>query len=99
MWNCKVKVSINLTNEALRHEDTCESLCTDPCVLDLEIFGGEWSASSPGRFIHKERALDIHWIRGSVDLRSGLVDVVKRKVLTLAGLELGVKTIKANHEK
>jgi hypothetical protein len=44
--------------------------------------GGEWSASLLGRF-----SPGIHWIGGWVDPRVGLEDV-KRKLLTLQGLEL-----------
>jgi hypothetical protein len=53
--------------------------------LTLELVGGEWSASSPGRFTPGERTPGTHWIGGWVDLRAGLGDVVKRKFLTLPG--------------
>jgi hypothetical protein len=35
----KVKLSLCLTNEALRHEDIWGSECIDPCFLD---FGTSW---------------------------------------------------------
>jgi len=38
--------------------------------------GGEWSASSPGRFTPKERDPGTHWIGGWMDLRAGLDAVV-----------------------
>jgi hypothetical protein len=41
--------------------------------------GGEWSASRPGRFAPKERALVTHWI-GWVGSRTVLDAVVKRKI-------------------
>jgi hypothetical protein len=55
--------------------------------LDSAIVGGEWSASSPGRFTSGIRALGIHSIGGLVDTRAGLDDVEKRKILPLPGLE------------
>jgi hypothetical protein len=51
--------------------------------LILALVGGEWSASRPGRFTP-----GINWLEGWVDPRTGLDDVEKRKLLTLAGLEL-----------
>jgi hypothetical protein len=51
--------------------------------LTSALVRGEWSASSPGRFIPST-----HWIGDWVDHRSGLDDVEKRKFLTLLGLEL-----------
>jgi hypothetical protein len=49
--------------------------------------GGEWSASSPGRFNPGERASVNHWIGGWVDPRAGLENK-KWKFLTPPGLEL-----------
>jgi len=40
--------------------------------------GGEWSASRPGRFIPRVRALDTYWGGGWLGLRAGLNAVVKR---------------------
>jgi hypothetical protein len=47
---------------------------------------GEWSASWPARFTPREIAPGSHWIEGWVGPRTGL-DVEKRKLLTLPGLE------------
>jgi hypothetical protein len=55
--------------------------------LTSALIGGEWSTSRPGRFTPGEIAPRTHWIGGWVDLRAGLDDV-KRKFLTLSGLEL-----------
>jgi hypothetical protein len=41
------------------------------------LFGREWSASSPCRFIPRERALDIHTIGDWVDSKAGL-DYMKK---------------------
>jgi hypothetical protein len=41
---------------------------------------GEWSASSSGRIIPRERAPGTHWIGGWVDTRAILEAVVKRKI-------------------
>jgi hypothetical protein len=49
---------------------------------------GERSVSRPGRFTPRERAPGTRWIGGWVDPRVGVDDVVKRKFLTLPGLEL-----------
>jgi hypothetical protein len=42
--------------------------------------GGEWSASRPGYFTPRERALGTHWIGGWVGPRAVLNAVVKRKI-------------------
>jgi hypothetical protein len=42
--------------------------------------GGEWSASSSGRFTPMERAPCTHWIGGWVGPRAGLDTVSKRKI-------------------
>jgi hypothetical protein len=42
--------------------------------------GDEWSASRPGRFTPREKALAIHWIGGWVGPRAVLDAVVKRKI-------------------
>jgi hypothetical protein len=52
------------------------------------LFGGEWSASQPGRFTSGERAPVIHWIGGWVGSRTGLDVVEERKFLPPPGLEL-----------
>jgi len=46
------------------------------------LYGGEWSASHPGRFIPKERAPNIHWIEGRMGPRAGMDAMVKRKIPT-----------------
>jgi hypothetical protein len=43
-------------------------------------WGGEWSASRPGRIIPRERGLCTHWIGGLVGPRAVLDAVVKRKI-------------------
>jgi hypothetical protein len=55
--------------------------------LTSALAGGEWSVSRPGRFTLGERAHGTHWIGGCMDPRARLDDV-KRKFLTLRGLEL-----------
>jgi hypothetical protein len=56
--------------------------------LASALVGGKWSTSGPGRFTLEEIAPGTHWIRGWVDLRAGLDDVEKRKILILPELEL-----------
>jgi hypothetical protein len=48
--------------------------------LTSALDGGEWSASSPGRFTPRERAPGTHWIEGRVGPRAVLDGVVKRKI-------------------
>jgi hypothetical protein len=55
--------------------------------LTSALFGGEWSASRPGRFTPREGGPGTHWI-GWVGPRAGLDNMEKRKFLTLPGLEL-----------
>jgi hypothetical protein len=62
--------------------------CIDHIFLTSALVGGEWSASSPGRFTPEERASVTHWIVGWVALRAGLDDFEKIKFFTLPGLEL-----------
>jgi hypothetical protein len=50
----------------------------------IVLYGGEWSASRSGHFIHGERAAGIHWIGGWVGLRA-CVDVVTRNISASAG--------------
>jgi hypothetical protein len=76
----KVKLSLCLTNGLQRHEDV-------HIFLNSALAANEWSASRPGRFTSGERAPGTHWIGGWVNPRTGLNDV-KRKCLTLPGLEL-----------
>jgi hypothetical protein len=53
------------------------------CKVTSTLGGGEWSASSPGRFTPGERAPGTHSIGGWADPRAGLDDLEKRKFLTL----------------
>jgi hypothetical protein len=46
--------------------------------LTSALDGSEWSASRPGRFIPRERALDTHWIGGWVGPGAVLGVVMKR---------------------
>jgi hypothetical protein len=48
--------------------------------LSSVLYGGEWSASRPGRFTPRERAPCTHWIGGWVGSRAVLDTVVKRKI-------------------
>jgi hypothetical protein len=52
--------------------------------LTSALFGGEWSASRPGRFTPWKIAPGIHRLEGWVTLDN----VEKRKFFTLPGLEL-----------
>jgi hypothetical protein len=51
--------------------------------LTSAIAGGEWSASSLGRFVAREKKTGTHWRGCWVDLRAGLDDVENRKFLIL----------------
>jgi hypothetical protein len=53
-----------------------------PPLLTSALDGGEWSASRPGRFIHRDRAPVVHWIEVSLGPIAGLGFKEKRKVLT-----------------
>jgi hypothetical protein len=44
------------------------------------LYGGEWSALRPGRYIPRERTPDTHWIGGWVGPRAVPDAVVKRKI-------------------
>jgi hypothetical protein len=84
----KLKLSLCWTNWALRHEGVWGSEYTDLLLLTSALLGGEWSTSRLGRFTPGECAPGTHWIGGWVDLRAGLHDVEKKKLLTLPGLKL-----------
>jgi hypothetical protein len=56
--------------------------------LTSALYGGEWSASRPGRFTPGEGAPGAHWLGSWVGAEDGLDDVEKRKFLILPGLEL-----------
>jgi hypothetical protein len=51
------------------------------------LVGGEWPASRPCRYTPGEKAPGSHWIGGWVDIKAFMVDVEKRKFLTLPGLK------------
>jgi hypothetical protein len=55
--------------------------------LTAALVGGEWSASRPGRFTSRERALGTHLTGGWVGPRAGLDEVEKGKFLILPGLQ------------
>jgi hypothetical protein len=74
----KVKLSLCLTNWALRHEGVWGSGFIDPRFLDLGT-SWRWSASHPGPFTPREGAPGTHWIGGWVDRRANLDDLEKRK--------------------
>jgi hypothetical protein len=54
------------------------------------LFGGEWSASRPGRFIPGERAPGTHSIRGCVGPRTDLDDIILLLLLWLYSPLLGL---------
>jgi len=47
--------------------------------LTSALYGGEWSASRPGRFTPRERAPFTCWIGGWVGPRAGLDAVARKK--------------------
>jgi hypothetical protein len=51
-----------------------------PRILTSALDGGEWSASSPGRFTPREGAPLTHRLGGLVGLRAVLDAVMKRKI-------------------
>jgi hypothetical protein len=71
-----VKLSLCLTNSALRHEDVCGSGCIDPLFLTSALVGGQWSASHSGRFT-PGKSPATHCIEGWMDTRAGLDDMEK----------------------
>jgi hypothetical protein len=84
----KVKLSLCLTNEVLRHEGVWGRGCIDPRFLDLGTCW-RWVVSfAPQSIFPAERALGTYWIRGWVGPRTGLDIVEKRKFLALPGPEL-----------
>jgi hypothetical protein len=48
--------------------------------LTPAVDGGEWSASCPNNFTHRERAPSTHWIGDWVDPRAGLDMVMEGKM-------------------
>jgi hypothetical protein len=68
----KVKVSLCF-KRALRHEGVLgEWRYSSAHSLTSALNGGELSASRPGLFAPRERALVAHWLGGSVDPRAVL---------------------------
>jgi hypothetical protein len=55
-------------------------------LLTSALFGGQWSATRPGRFTPGKKVHGTYWIGGWVGPRTGLD--MKKKFLPLAGLEL-----------
>jgi hypothetical protein len=60
-----------------------------PSFLPSELDGGEWLSSRPCRFTTGKRALGIHWIGRLGELRVGLHDMEKRKILHCLELKPG----------
>jgi hypothetical protein len=56
----------------------CGSGGIAPRIFDLALDGSEWSASRPGRFIPRKRALGTLWIGGWVGPTASLNTAVKR---------------------
>jgi hypothetical protein len=84
----KVKLSLDLTNKAPRHEDVWGSGCIDPRFLDLGT-SWRWVVSfTPRPLYPRERAPGTHWIRGWVNPRAGLDHMEKCKFFTPPGFEL-----------
>jgi hypothetical protein len=84
----KVKLSLCLTKEALRHKGVWGSGCIDPYFLDLSTSWRLVVSFTTRQLYPSKRAPDSHWIEGWVDPRAGLDNLEKRKFLTLPGLEL-----------
>jgi hypothetical protein len=77
----KVKVQLSLRfflNRAPRHEGVLGYSSTHS--LTSAVDGGEWSASCPGCYTSRERALCIHWTGGWVRPIAVLNAAVKRKI-------------------
>jgi hypothetical protein len=79
----KVKFSLSF-NWTQRHEGVLgEWRYSSNHSLTSAQDGGEWSASSPGRFTPKERAPGTHCMGGWMGPRAVLNAVVKRKIPSL----------------
>jgi hypothetical protein len=81
------KLSLCLTNQALRHVDAWGSGCIEPHFLDLST-SWEWSASRPDRLTPEERAPCTHRVGGCVGPRASLDDMAKGKFFTPPGFEI-----------
>jgi hypothetical protein len=89
-WSKKVKLSLCLTNQALRHEGVWGSGCIDPHFFDLGT-SWRWVVSFTPLPLYprgKSPPPSTNWIGGWVDPRADLDDVEERKFLTLPWLEL-----------
>jgi hypothetical protein len=84
----KVKLSLYLTNQALRHEDAWGSGCIDPHYLDRGTSWRSVVSCTPRPLEPQGKSPGTNWIGGWVDPRAGLDDMEKRNFLTLPGLEL-----------
>jgi hypothetical protein len=65
-------MSLCVINKALRHQDVRENGGIAPSFLTSALYGGERSASRPGRLISGERVPGTHSIGGWVGPRAGL---------------------------
>jgi hypothetical protein len=70
---------VPVLKQAPRHENVLGNGGIAPRLLTSTLGGGEWSASSPRRFIRGERAPGTHWIERWVGPRAGLDVAEKRK--------------------
>jgi hypothetical protein len=81
MKHTKVKLSLcfffKLSTTPLRHIGEWRYSSTHSLTSALDVV--KWSASHPGRFTPRERALGKHWIGGWVCPRA-ILDMVKRKI-------------------
>jgi hypothetical protein len=78
----KVKFSLYLISQALRHEDIWVSGDVAPSFLTSALDGDVWSASRPYRFTSGEKDPGAHWIGGWVGARAGLDAMENRRMLT-----------------
>jgi hypothetical protein len=80
--HCILKVKLSLCfNWAPRHEGILgEWRYSSTHSLTSALDWGEWSASRPGLFTPRERALGTHWIGGWVGPIAVLDAVLKRKI-------------------
>jgi hypothetical protein len=75
----KVKLSLCLTKHHAMKAYWWSGGIAPRILLTFALDGGEWSASRSGRFTHRKRAPDTHWIGGWVGPRAVLDAVVKRE--------------------
>jgi hypothetical protein len=79
----KVKLSLCLSNQALRHEDVWRSEGMDPLFLTSSLDGDEWSASRPDHFRSGEVVPVTLFIGGFMGPSAGLDATEKRKIFYL----------------